>query len=378
MNIAQVQWYHYRIPFRATFTTDHGVITDRAGIIVQITTGWDIIGVGEIAPLPAFGGGSLAEANSVLPILVARLKGKALDEALELVLAWGQAGVQGVSTCSAPVLCGLEIALLDALGKAEGCGVSTLLSPVGTVPQTAVAVNAVIGTALTGAAVAAAQEAVKRGFRCVKLKVGLGRSIQEEVVRVAAVRDAIGPAMHLRLDANEAWQLEQAIAILSRCVPYSIQYVEQPLKAHDLDGMHTLRQVVPIPIAVDEALYGQESLHLIVDKEAGDILVIKPQLAGGLRIGQQMMQFAAERGISSVITSSMEAGVGLVAALHLAAASPALAFECGLATLQLLSDDLLLDDLPIRMGLMAVPKGPGLGVVLDRDALHRYSFRGVD
>lgn len=378
MNIAQVQWHHYRIPFRATFTTDHGVMTDREGIIVQITTGRDITGVGEIAPLPAFGGGSLAEANSVLPILVARLKGKTLNKALELVLAWGQAGVQGVSTCSAPVLCGLEIALLDALGKAEGCGVSTLLSPVGTVPQTAVAVNAVIGTALTGAAVAAAQEAVKRGFRCVKLKVGLGRSIQEEVVRVAAVRDAIGPALHLRLDANEAWPLEQAIAILSRCVPYSIQYVEQPLRAHDLDGMHTLRQAVPIPIAVDEALYGQESLHLIVDKDAADILVIKPQLAGGLRVGQQMMQFAAERGISSVITSSMEAGVGLVAALHLAAASPTLAFECGLATLRLLSDDLLLDDLPIRMGLMAVPKGPGLGVVLDRDALHRYSFRGGD
>ena len=181
--------------------------------------------------------------------------------------------------------------------------------------------------------------------------------------------------MHLRLDANEAWSLEQAVAILSRCVPCDIQYVEQPLKAHDLAGMHALRQAVPIPIAVDEALHGLESVQRILDSEAADIFVIKPQLAGGLRVGQQMMQMAAaERGIRSVITSSMEAGIGLIAALHLAAASPALTFECGLATLQLLSDDLLMDDVPVQGGLMRVPTGPGLGVALDWDALHKYSI----
>ena len=135
--------------------------------------------------------------------------------------------------------------------------------------------------------------------------------------------------MHLRLDANEAWSLEEAVAILSRCVQYNIQYVEQPLKAHDLAGMHALRQAVPIPIAVDEALHGLESAQRVLDSKAADILVIKPQLAGGLRVGQQMIQVAAERGVRSVITSTMEAGIGLVAALHLAAASHAVSLACG-------------------------------------------------
>jgi o-succinylbenzoate synthase len=241
-----------------------------------------------------------------------------------------------------------------------------------------VSVNAVIDARATMAAIVAAREARKNGYRCVKLKAGLGGSIQEEVERVAAVRSAIGPAMHLRLDANEAWNLEEAIAFLSQCVPYNIQYVEQPLKAHDLAGMRALRQAVPIPIAADEALHGLESAQLILDSEAADVLIIKPQLAGGLRVGQQIIQAAAERGVRSVITGTIEAGIGLTAALHLAAASPAVTLECGLATLHLLVDDLVTDDLPVRDGLLAVPPGSGLGVALDRKALDRYSFRSID
>ena len=369
MKIIEVQWRNYRLPFLNSFSTAHGIMTAREGIIVQVTNRQGISGIGEIAPLPAFGGGSLADARKLLHALVARLHHKTLHEALDLVLTEGKAGSKAAST-----LCGLEIALLDLIGKAEGCGVCTLLSPAGSAPRAAVPVNAVIGARATEAATATARDARKNGFRCVKLKVGWGVSVHEEIERIAAVRDAIGPAMHLRLDANEAWNLEEAIAILSQCFPYDIQYIEQPLKAHDLAGMRTLRQAIPIPIAADEALHSLESARLVLDSEAADILVIKPQLAGGLRVGQQIIQAATERGVRSVITSTLEAGIGLVAALHLAAASPAITLECGLATLHLLSDDLLIDDLPVRDGLLPVPTGSGLGVALDWEALDRFGL----
>ncbi|HVB23876.1 MAG TPA: o-succinylbenzoate synthase [Ktedonobacteraceae bacterium] len=378
MKIVDVQWYNYRLPFRNSFTTAHGVITAREGIVVEITTESGISGIGEVAPLPAFGRESLADIRSLLPILAARLRNQTLAEALKLIDAESKGDresalwLKGISTPS--VLCGLEIALLDALGKAEGCTVSALLAPVGTPPRASVPVNAVIGSSATGAAIVAAKEARKHGYRCVKLKVALGGSISAEVERIAAVRAAIGPAMHLRLDANEGWQLEQAISILSQCVPYEIQYVEQPLPAHDLTGMRTLRQAVSIPIAVDEALHDLESAQRILANEAADIFVIKPQLAGGLRAGQQMMAAATERGVRSVITSTLEAGIGLVAALHLAAASPAVTLECGLATLGLLVDNLVMDNLPVREGFLAVPTGPGLGITLNREALNRYAF----
>jgi L-alanine-DL-glutamate epimerase-like enolase superfamily enzyme len=184
--------------------------------------------------------------------------------------------------------------------------------------------------------------------------------------------------MHLRLDANESWQLEEAITILSQCVPYDIQYVEQPLNAHNLSELRTLRQAIPIPIAVDEGVHNLESAHLILDCEVADILVIKPQLAGGLRIGQQMIQAASERGVGSVITSTIEAGIGLAAELHLAAVSPNVTLECGLATLPLLVDDLLAEELLVSNGCMSVPTGPGLGVDLDRQALDRYCTGSVN
>jgi len=411
LKIVEIRWHNYRLPFLKGFITAHGVITTREGIIVQITSERGISGTGEIAPLPAFSGVSLADACSLLPPLAARLLDKTLDEALAVVWAeckTGNVGAVGVPSSQmsrrldapasflaeskrtasrqSPIdrlafstaVCGLEIALLDAIGKAEGCGVCTLLSQVGTVPRAKVPVNAVIGALAPGAAIAAAQEARHNGFRCVKLKVGLGSSIQEEIERVAAVREAIGPATHLRLDANEAWNLEQAIAILSQCVPYNIQYVEQPLKAHDLAGMRALRQAVSIPIAVDEALHSLENARLILDNEAADVLVIKPQLAGGLCVGQQIIQAAAERGVGSVISSTLEAGIGVGAALHLAAASPTVTLECGFGTLHLLADDLVVNDLSIRDGFLAIPTGPGLGIVLDQEALNRYSFRGLD
>jgi len=383
MKIVEVQWHTYRLPFVNSFTTAHGAMTAREGIIVEITTEDGIRGVGEIAPLPAFGGDGrdLADASTLLPVWAACLHNKTLKEALRLLLA-GEATETNVasncSTCANPVRCGLEIALLDALGKAEGCGISTLLSPPSTAPRATVPVNTVIGASTTEAAVAEAREARKNSYRCVKLKVGLGGSICDEVERVAAVRAAIGPALHLRLDANEAWNFEEASAILSQCVPYAIQYVEQPLKGDDLTGMHALRQAISIPIAVDEALRSLEDAQHILENEAADILVIKPQLAGGLRVGQQIIQAATECGVRCVITSTIEAGIGLAAALHLAAASPAVTLDCGLATLHLLLDDLIMNDLPIRAGRLAVPAGAGLGVMLDREALDSYSVRGTD
>ena len=377
MTIIDIQWRTYRLPFLHSFSTAHGIMTTREGIIVEVTTsrggeaGEKISGFGEIAPLPSFAGGSLADACALLPALAARLCHKTLHETLDLLLAADKADTKAAST-----LCGLEIAVLDALGKVEGYTVSTLLSPAASAasaPQTAVPVNAVIGARATRAAIASALDATKNGFRCIKLKVGLGLNANEEIERIASVREAIGPAIHLRLDANEAWRLEEAIAILSRCVPYDIQYVEQPLQAHDLVGMRALRRAIPIPLAVDEAVLNLESAYSVLDSEAADIFVIKPQLAGGLRAAQQIILAATERGVRSVITSTIETGIGLAAGLHLAAASPPVTLECGLATLHLLADDLLIDDLPIRDGFLTVPTGPGLGVELNRQALDQYA-----
>jgi len=273
------------------------------------------------------------------------------------------------------LMCGLETALLDVIGQASGQSVAALLARVSSpgkgceisVPRASVPVNTVIGGATLEEMVTQARVAVKAGFGCLKLKI-MGAS-EKDISRVAEVRAAIGPEPRLRLDANEGWSFEQASAILPRLAPYDIGYIEQPLPAADLAGMARLRRVSPIPLAADEALTGLESALSVLDAEAADVLILKPQLAGGLLACRDIIQIASERNVACVITSTLEAGIGVAAALHLAASSPTITLPCGLATLDLLEDDLLEDGLRIEQGCMAVPRGPGLGVTLDEDAL---------
>ena len=429
MRITNVQWHAYSIPLRTAFTTAHSSMAIRNGVVVEVGTEQDIVGVGEIAPLLEFGRDSMTTAYSSLSMLAPHLHGKTIEEALAIVEAisnthsrrgegggdegwgplwplavqglpnsttqnnWGMAGGHKgphstplyprpyalheerflANEISASTLCGLEMALLDAWGKIQGVSVSRLLAPISTDVRSHIPVNAVIGARDLETAIIRAKEVVAAGFDCIKLKVGMYSDISQEVERIATIREAIGPFVHLRLDANEAWSLEQAVEILSQCVQYTIQYVEQPLPAHELKDMHALRQAVPLLLAADEALYNLESAERILDHKAADILIIKLQLAGGLRVGRQIIQRAAERGVQCVVTSTIETGIGVAAALHLAAASPEIALECGLATLDLLVDDLIVEGLPVQNGHMRVPASNGLGIELDKAALTRYA-----
>ncbi|MEO7001546.1 MAG: o-succinylbenzoate synthase [Ktedonobacterales bacterium] len=400
LTIAEMRWQAYRIPFRRDFVTGHGAMRVREGAIVSVTSRAGVTGTGEIAPLPEFGGASLAQCLAALPALRQRLIGLHIHEALTTVRSIG-AGIgyfrppavrttafqgrerpissqQGrerpIQPIPAPTRYGVEVALLDAQTRAEGISLTAGWSVGNHTPYLSkVAVNAVIGASAMDEAVSAAQRAVASGFGCVKLKVGMLADADAEVARVAAVRAEIGPAIHLRLDANGAWSCEQALDLLKRLAACDIQYIEQPLPAADLAGMAQLRTTQPVPIAADEALTGLASAEHILHLQAADVLVIKPHMVGGWQACCDIAQLARQAGVEYVVTSAIEAGVGVAAALQLAASlSPAL--ECGLATLDLLEDDLIRDPLLVEQGAMQIPDTPGLGVTLDEDALARYTI----
>ena len=361
MKIIDIHWQPYRIPFAGSFTTAHGAMVVREGAIITITTDTGVLGIGEMAPLPEFGG-SLVAACEALDAVIDQLQECSIDTALQIL-----------QRLSLPrtVVCGLELALLDLLGKQMEYSVAMLLTE--TPLRARIPVNMVISAQAAEDAFVSALGAKQRGFPCVKLKVGGLGSNEAELERIAAVRSALGPDVQLRLDANEAWTFEEANAILSRCVPYKIQYVEQPLRRDNLVGMQRLRRTVSIPIAADEALHDLESARYIMRYGAADILIIKPQLAGGLYTSRQIIGEATQRGIQCVVTTSIESGVSLAAALHLVAASPEITLACGLATQHLLVDDLINEQMSIQDGFIHIPSGFGLGVTLDDTALETYS-----
>jgi len=182
----------------------------------------------------------------------------------------------------------------------------------------------------------AAQLVAEAECSTVKVKVGeSGQSLRDDVARVAAVREALGPAGKLRVDANGAWSVEQATDALRELEQFALEYVEQPCAS--LEDCAQLRRVVAVPIAVDEGLRkAADSLQVRDLRDAADVLILKVPPLGGVR---PALAVAEVYGLPCVVSSALDTSVGLSAGVALAAALPQLPYACGLGSGLLLTDD---------------------------------------
>jgi O-succinylbenzoate synthase len=200
------------------------------------------------------------------------------------------------------------------------------------------------------------------GAPVVKVKVGR-RSIDEDVARVRAVRDAVGPTVALRVDANGAWDVDAAVDAIGRLAAFDLELVEQPVAT--IDELATLRRKVDVPLAADECVRTLDDARRIRALNAVDVLVLKVQPLGGVRAALAVTETA---GVPAFVTSMLETSVGLAAGLALALALPELSHACGLATLDALAADVTAD--PLRPDDWVLrPRA----VVPDPELLARYS-----
>ncbi len=350
------------------FATAHGSAPAREGAILRLTTFDGVEGLGEASPVPGFGAGALADALDVIIALAPRVAGRDLDE-VDALLAALDYGAPGVAAAA----CAFDTAICDLRARAAGVAVADLLRPpTDRGRPSSVVVNATVGAPGPAAASQLARRAAEAGFGCVKLKVGVMGSREAEIARVAAVRAALGPAIRLRLDANGAWGVDEAIAIIRAVERYGIELVEQPAPVDDLAGLARVRAAVDTPIAADESVGGPEQARQVVAAGAADVLIVKPIPAGGLRRAREVIALAQAAGLRALVTTTIDSGVGVAAALHLAATLPAPPLACGLATGPLLVGDLIAAPLYARAGALALPEAPGLGVRLDERQIARY------
>ncbi len=378
MLITHIEWVGVRVPFRRPLVTAQIRAAHRWGLLVLLRTDTGVVGLGEASPV---GAGSEAEVrelaatlSQVGPSLLGASPAGARKAIGRLPLP-GSTGSPRAGEISAPraqkaaLAFGLETAVYDALGKQRGEPVTALL---GGRPRP-VAVNALIGVESPREAARLAAEAVAQGFSSVKVKLGAAAPRDDEAL-VRAVREAVGPDVRVRADANEAWSVETAIAVLSRLEQYGLEYVEQPVAAADVVGLAEVRRAVDVPIAVDEALAGLDDARRLLDADTADVFIVKPARAGGLQRAREVMELARQHGVTAVVTSSLETGVGVAAALHLAATGSPEAPASGLATAPLLEHDLLTGPLVPVGGALIVSHAPGLGVELDMAAVARYGI----
>jgi L-alanine-DL-glutamate epimerase-like enolase superfamily enzyme len=202
-------------------------------------------------------------------------------------------------------------------------------------------------------------------MRAIKVKVD--DDVPAAVARVAAVRRAAGSEIALRVDANGAWTPDVALAALAALAPYDLAFAEQPVAADRVADLAALRRRSPVPVAADEALLPPGGPERVLALEAADVLVLKPSLLGGLATAWSLASRACSLGMDVTVTSSLDRGVGIAGALHVAAALPRRRHACGLATGRLLDDDALPGP-PVVDGRMAVPPHAGLGLVPSTEA----------
>ena len=195
---------------------------------------------------------------------------------------------------------------------------------------------------------------VRGGCRTAKVKVAEpGQSLADDEARLEAVRDALGPDGLVRVDANGGWDVDlavTAVAALDRAAS-GLEYVEQPCAS--VEDLALVRRRVGVPIAADESIRNAADPYRVRELGAADIAVLKVQPLGGVRA---CLRIAEDIGLPVVVSSALETSVGIAAGVALAAALPHLPYACGLATVQLLTDDVVTSPLLPVAGLLPVTR----------------------
>jgi len=323
--------------------TSYGTTGEREVLIVALTGADGLTGYGEAAPLEPYDGVGVERVRRALETYAPVLSSER-----------GRNGAQLVDACRQvddlpQAFAAIDMALWDRAGRRAGKPIAQLLSDEapGSVP-----VNATLAATDRAGAAREAAAAVGAGFGCLKVKVGVG----DDAGRVAAVRAAAGARAALRLDANGAWEVEQAVAAIESLSPAGLELVEEPV--HGLRAMRAVRERVAVRVAIDETA----AEHGALTAGVADAVCLKVSRCGGIAGLLAAAALVRATGAEAYVASTLDGPLGIAAGLHAAAAlaSRGPVPHCGLATLALFED--IENPLPARAGAIALPQAPGLGV----------------
>jgi L-alanine-DL-glutamate epimerase-like enolase superfamily enzyme len=263
------------------------------------------------------------------------------------------------------VLAGLEMALWDIMGQAAGRPVYQLL---GGAARPEVDYFGFVQGDGTEELAQDAQALAEAGYGVIYLKVGRGEAA--DLRNTAAVRAVIGDR-RLRLDANGAWDVRTAISMINRLTPFEPEWIEQPTPPLSLAALRQVKESVSVPIAADQAVYTLWDVYEVCRQQAADVIVLSPHEAGGLLAFKKAAAIAEAAGISINLHGQNVSSLTDTAQHHLGLTLPNLT-DGNQIMHQLLAEDLVVSPVMTpRAGKIGLLERPGLGVVLDRDAVGR-------
>jgi muconate cycloisomerase len=262
----------------------------------------------------------------------------------------------------------INLAAYDLAGKALGVPVHALM---GGKVRDAVPLSWSIPITDYESGVREAHEMVRRGWRILKIKVGRPNP-DEDVEMVRHVREAVGPDVSIRVDANQAYSVKAAIRVARRLERYDVTFFEQPVAWWDLDGLAEVSRATELPIMADESCTTVIDAMEIARRRAVQILSIYVCSPGGILNSKKVATIGAAAGIAGYVGGALESVIGAAAGLHFAASTPSVTYGCELGGQFLMQDDIAQVPLEFKDGALQVPPGPGLGVAIDEDKVRKY------
>lgn len=353
MKITQVKLGMISVPLRVPFKTALRSVESVEDVIVEIHTDTGHIGYGEAPPTGVITGDTTgAIIGALQDHLIKTIKGKDVDDFEDLMKA-----VNGCILKNTSAKAAVDMALWDLYGQLYKIPVYKLLggSRKKIVTDITISVNAPDEMARD------AVNAIERGYDCLKVKVGSNPSL--DVERLSAIRQAIGNDCLLRIDANQAWAPKEAVKLLNQMQEKGlmIEFVEQPVKAHDFDGLKYVTERSYVPVLADESVFSPEDAVKIMQMRAADLVNIKLMKCGGIYNALKIASAAEVYGVECMIGCMLEAKVSVNAAVHLACAKQIIT-KIDLDGPVLCSEDPVIGGAVFHEKDITVSDEPGLGI----------------
>jgi muconate cycloisomerase len=367
MKIRRIEPVAVSVPMAKPIRMSFEEVKSAENVLVRLETGDGVVGWGGAAAAPTMTGETVASMAAAIRHLAPRLEGMPLDD---IAAVMARAGNYLYGNHSAKSV--IEMALHDALGRAQGKPAHDLL---GGKRRGRVAILRMVGTGKgTAADVADAQRGRADGYVAYKIKVGVAAPSEdaERTRRICEALDGDGSLL-ICADANQGWTRDEAMDYVRAVENTPLAYFEQPVAAHDIEGMAAVARASRVKIGCDEGLHSLGDLQRHHEAGAASGFSLKTIKLGGMKPVMDAGLLCEKLGMKVNLASKMaETGVSTAALLHLAAALPAVDWGVGLSS-PYLTDDILMQPLKVSNGHITVPAGPGLGIEVDEAKVRRYA-----
>ncbi|CDZ75738.1 L-Ala-D/L-Glu epimerase [Peptoniphilus sp. ING2-D1G] len=353
MKITKIRLGKISVPLRVPFKTAVRSVDSVEDVIVEIHTDTGNVGYGEAPPTGLVTGDTTGAIIGAFRDHISKiLIGRDIDDLENLMNDLDACIIKNTSAKAAA-----DMAIYDLYGQLYNIPVYKLLGGSRKKITTDITISVNSPEEMAQDAI----NAIERGYDTLKVKVGIDHSL--DVARLEAVRKAAGKDVKIRIDANQAWKPKEAVRIIDEMQEkgLDLELCEQPVIAHDLDGLKYVTQYSPVPIMADESIYTPLDAMRIIQMKAADIINIKLMKCGGIHNGLKIAYACEMMDVECMIGCMLEAKISVNAAVHLACAKQVIT-RVDLDGPILCTEDPILGGAVFKEKDITVSDEPGLGI----------------